>query len=125
MKRLTLTLSLLLATAAGALAAEPAMVADTPAGKIYTDAKGMALYTFDKDEAGKSNCYDNCAKNWPPFMAAADAKPEGEWTVVERTDGSKMWAYDGKPLYTFVKDTKPGEVMGDGANKVWHVAKPD
>lgn len=125
MKRFTLTLSLLLATAAGALAAEPAMVADTPAGKIYTDAKGMALYTFEKDEAGKSNCYDNCAKNWPPFMAAADAKPEGDWTIVERTDGSKMWAYDGKPLYTFVKDTKPGEVMGDGANKVWHVAKPD
>ena len=125
MKRLTLTLAALLATTAAALAAEPAMVAEAGGGKIYTDAKGMALYTFDKDETGKSNCYDMCAKNWPPFMAAADAKPEGEWTIVERTDGTKMWAYDGKPLYTFVKDTKPGEVMGDGANKVWHVAKPD
>ena len=30
-----------------------------------------------------------------------------------------------QPLYTFIKDTKPGEVMGDGANDVWHVAKPD
>lgn len=125
MKRLTLALAALLATSAAALAAEPAMVAEVGGGKIYTDAKGMALYTFDKDETGKSNCYDKCAKNWPPFMAAADAKAEGEWTVVDRTDGTKMWAYDGKPLYTFVKDTKPGEVMGDGANDVWHVAKPD
>lgn len=125
MKRLTLTLSILLATSAAALAAEPAMVAEAGGGKIYTDAKGMALYTFDKDEPGKSNCYDNCARNWPPFMAAADAKAAGEWTIVERTDGSRMWAYDGKPLYTFVKDTKPGEVMGDGANDVWHVARPD
>jgi predicted lipoprotein with Yx(FWY)xxD motif len=125
MKRLTLIFSALFAISAAALAAEPAKVADTAKGKIYTDAKGMALYTFDKDKAGKSACYDKCAKNWPPFAAAADAKPEGEWTIVDRTDGSKMWAYEGKPLYTFVKDTKPGEVMGDGANDVWHVAKAD
>jgi predicted lipoprotein with Yx(FWY)xxD motif len=125
MRRFALAFGIALAMASPVLAAEPAMVADTPNGKIYTDAKGMALYTFDKDEAGKSNCYDMCATNWPPFAAAADAKAEGEWTIVERTDGSKMWAYDGKPLYTFIKDTKPGEVMGDGANDVWHVAKPD
>jgi predicted lipoprotein with Yx(FWY)xxD motif len=125
MKRLAITIAALLATSVAGLAAEPAMVAEVGGAKIYTDAKGMALYTFDKDEAGKSNCYDKCAKNWPPFMAAADAKPEGEWTIVERTDGMKMWAYDGKPLYTFIKDTKPGEVMGEGANDVWHVAKPD
>jgi predicted lipoprotein with Yx(FWY)xxD motif len=124
MKRLTFILSALLVTSA-ALAAEPAMVADTPAGKIYTDAKGMTLYTFDKDEAGKTNCYDKCATAWPPLAAAADAKPEGEWTIVDRTDGTKMWAYDGKPLYTFVKDKKPGDVMGDGANGVWHVVKAD
>ena len=42
-------------------------------------------------------------------------RPEGEWTIVERTDGTKMWAYEGKPLYTFIKDKKPGDVTGDGA----------
>ena len=108
---------------AGTALAQPPGLKDQHGAKA--DAKGMALYTFDKDETGKSNCYDMCATNWPPFMAAADAQPEGEWTIVERTDGTKMWAYDGKPLYTFIKDTKPGEVMGDGANDVWHVAKPD
>ena len=72
-----------------------------------------------------SNCYDKCAVAWPPFMAAADAKAEGEWTLVERKDGSKMWAYEGKPLYTFVDDKKAGDVTGDGKGGVWHVAKSD
>lgn len=123
MSRIALAAAMLAATTALAFAAEPAMVAETAKGKVYTDAKGMTLYTFDKDEAGKSNCYDNCAKNWPPFMAAADAKAEGKWTLVTRTDGAKMWALDGKPLYTFVKDTKAGDVTGDGVNSIWHLAK--
>ncbi|MER2536083.1 MAG: hypothetical protein ABTQ31_13060 [Rhizobiaceae bacterium] len=123
MSRIALAAALLAATTALGFAAEPAMTADTAKGKVYTDAKGMTLYTFDKDDAGKSNCYDNCAKNWPPFMAAPDAKAEGKWTVVTRTDGSKMWALDGKPLYTFVKDAKAGDVTGDGVNSVWHLAK--
>ena len=47
--------------------------AETSAGEILTDAKGMTLYTFDKDTAGTSNCYDKCAVNWPPLIAAAGA----------------------------------------------------
>ena len=125
MKRFALALAALAATSVAAIAAEPATVAETASGKIYTDAKGMALYTFDKDETGKSNCYDMCATNWPPFMAAADAAPEGEWTIVERTDGSKMWAYDGKPLYLYIKDEKAGDMTGDGVGGVWHLAKAD
>ena len=50
-------------------------------------------------------------------------RPEGEWTVVDRTDGTKMWAYEGHPLYTYVEDKAPGEVTGDGKGGVWHVAK--
>ena len=51
-------------------------------GKALVDGKGMTLYIFDKDTAGASNCNDQCAINWPPLMAAADAKPAGQWTVV-------------------------------------------
>jgi predicted lipoprotein with Yx(FWY)xxD motif len=126
MMRLTLGLSAALLTISSTVAlAQPAKEADSSAGKIYVDANGMTLYTFDKDEPNKSNCYDDCAQNWPPLMAAADAQPEGEWTIVERTDGTRMWAYDGKPLYLWVKDTKPGDVTGEGVGGVWHVAKPD
>lgn len=105
--------------------AQAAKVADTPKGKTYVDAKGMTLYTFDKDAGGKSACNGPCATNWPPLMAAADAKASGDWTIVTRDDGSKMWAYKGKPLYTFAKDTKPGDTTGDGfLNGAWHMAKP-
>ncbi|MDD1140199.1 hypothetical protein M5G22_21770 [Pseudomonas sp. TNT2022 ID233] len=100
-----------------AMAAEPAMMKDG----MMVDHKGMTLYTFDKDSGGKSMCNGDCAKNWPPLMAPADAKAEGKWTVIKRDDGMMQYAYDGKPLYTFMKDTKPGDMTGDKMKDVWHV----
>ena len=92
---------------------------------MWTDDKGMTLYTFDHHGDGKSKCYDQCAKAWPPFAAAADATAEGKWTIVDRSDGTKMWAYDGNPLYTWTKDKKPGDVTGDGIGDVWRAAKAE
>jgi pentapeptide MXKDX repeat protein len=100
------------------------MVDHSEMGDVLTDKMGMALYTFDKDQPGMSNCYDNCAKNWPPLMASSDAKPMGDFTVIERKDGSMQWALHDMPLYTWVKDEKPGDVTGDGVGGVWHVAMP-
>lgn len=95
----------------------------TSAGEVLVDAKGMTLYTFDKDEAGKSNCSGDCAKAWPPAMAMESDKPVGNLTIIKRDDGSLQWADEGKPLYTFAKDTKPGDVAGDNFKNVWHVVK--
>jgi predicted lipoprotein with Yx(FWY)xxD motif len=86
------------------------------------DARGMTVYTFDKDAAdsGKSACSGKCAENWPPVQAGA-AQPSAPYSVVTRDDGSKQLAYKGKPLYTFVKDKKPGDKAGDKAmNNNWH-----
>jgi predicted lipoprotein with Yx(FWY)xxD motif len=91
---------------------------------VLADAKGMTLYTFDRDAAGTSNCYDQCATNWPPLTAPADATAQGPYTAVTRRDGSKQWAYNGKTLYTWIRDQKPGGTTGDGVNNVWKVAKP-
>ena len=87
---------------------------------------GMTLYTFDRDAAGsgKSVCNGQCATNWPPLMAGASDGNSGDWSVVTRDDGSKQWAYKGKPLYYWVKDQKAGDRTGDNVNNVWHVAKP-
>ena len=96
---------------------------DTAKGEVLTDARGMTLYTFDKDAGGKSMCNDDCAKNWPPLMAPADAKADGKWSVIKRDDGMMQYAYDGKPLYTFMKDEKPGDMTGDKMKSVWHVVR--
>jgi|SRR5271154_783225 len=92
---------------------------------VLVDAKGMTLYTFDKDTTpGKSMCNGRCLMNWPALMATGNAADMGDWTVVTRDDGGKQWAYKGKPLYTFAKDMKPGDTAGDGVGMVWHVAVP-
>jgi predicted lipoprotein with Yx(FWY)xxD motif len=107
---------------ATAAAAEPGKLADTDKGKIWVDAKGMTLYSFEKDTADKSACNGECATEWPPLAAAADSKADGEWTIVTRDDGSKMWAYEGHPLYTFKDDKKPGDVTGDNVDG-FHIVK--
>ena len=128
-------LALTLGAAALALFATAAIAEDYVGGAIKTTeiggkevlvgANDMTLYTYDKDAVGVTNCYDKCAENWPPLIADAGAKPDGDFTLVDRTDGSKMWAYGGKPLYTFLKDAKGGDKTGDGAGGVWHIATED
>jgi predicted lipoprotein with Yx(FWY)xxD motif len=125
MKRIAFCLTVLLAAGTAALADGPAKTMDSVAGKVLADDKGMTLYTFDNDAKGKSNCYGDCAKAWPPFIAKTDAKAEGDWTIVDRTDGTRMWAYDGKPVYTWVKDKKPGDVTGDMVGGLWHIIKAE
>jgi predicted lipoprotein with Yx(FWY)xxD motif len=105
--------------------AEPAKAGESAKGKTLVDAKGMTLYIYDRDTtADKSSCNGNCATNWPPLMASADAKPVGSWTVITRDDGGKQWAYKGKPLYFWKDDKKAGDAEGDGRNNVWHIAAP-
>jgi predicted lipoprotein with Yx(FWY)xxD motif len=121
----TLAFALSASVGAFAQAPAPAMIAETSKGKTLVDAKGMTLYIFDKDVGGKSACNGGCATNWPPFLAAGGAAAVGDWTTIVREDGKAQWAYKSKPLYTWAKDTKPGDITGDGfLNNAWHVATP-
>jgi len=92
-------------------------------GGMLVNSAGMTLYTFDKDAAGsgKSTCNGPCAVNWPPLTASAADSGSGAWSIVVRDDGSRQWAYQGKPVYLWIKDRKPGDKTGDGVNKVWHI----
>jgi predicted lipoprotein with Yx(FWY)xxD motif len=98
----------------------PAKVADG----VLVGPNGMTLYTFDRDTAGKSACNGPCATNWPPLMAKSGDTGSGDWSAVTRDDGSRQWAYKGKPVYYWAKDAKPGDRTGDGVNNVWHLARP-
>ncbi|OZG70018.1 hypothetical protein BTA51_28230 [Hahella sp. CCB-MM4] len=97
---------------------------NTSIGEVFATAKGMTLYTFTKDGASVSNCYDGCAGSWPPFLAKANAKTWGAFTVIERKDGTYQWAYKNQPLYTWVGDREQGDTTGHGVGKVWYAAQP-
>lgn len=99
----------------------PAMMKDG----MLVNAKGLTLYTFDRDVAGsgKSVCNGKCAVNWPPHLAAASDRPQGDYTIVVRDDGHRQWAFRGKPLYTWPEDQEPGDKYGDNYNKVWHIVR--
>ena len=126
--------TLLLATAAvGLLSTSFAMAEDYLGGAvksaevggktILTAAKDMTLYIWDKDAVGVSNCYEQCAVNWPPVLVPADTAVTGDFTLVDRTDSDmKIVAYKGWPLYLWIKDTKPGDTTGDGVGGPWHTA---
>jgi predicted lipoprotein with Yx(FWY)xxD motif len=125
MKKLLLAIVLPMALLAGCASlsggSEPAMMKDG----MLVNAKGMTLYTFDRDVAssGKSNCNGDCAVKWPPHLAGAYDQARGDYTIVVRNDGSKQWAFEGKPLYTWPEDQEPGDKYGDDKNKVWHIVR--
>lgn len=124
MMRMRAGLAAVLFAMSSAAIGAPAMTGESAMGPILVDENGMTLYTFDKDEAGVTNCYEQCAVNWPPLMAEDGAMADGDWTLVDRTDGGMMWAYKGQPLYLWKDDHNPGDTTGDGVGGVWHVAVP-
>ena len=93
---------------------------------ILTTSKGMSLYYFDKDSAGTSTCTGRCAKLWPAYTVTS-GQPSGPAGVAgglkafQGANGRQL-EYHGHPLYTYVKDTKPGDLKGVGIFPTWHVA---
>jgi len=104
----------------------PAKVVLTKQGPKLVDLKGMTLYTYERDTSGKtSNCNGKCTESWVPLAAAAEAKAIGDFTVIDREDGSKMWAYRYRPLYTSPADKAPGDANGNATTLQWRIARPD
>ena len=92
---------------------------------IVTDPAGRTLYTFDKDEAFKSRCEGGCLTAWPAYVT--DSQPAASVHSAAKRFGQgqrQQWAWQGKPLYYFAGDAKPGDVNGDGSGGVWHVVRP-
>jgi predicted lipoprotein with Yx(FWY)xxD motif len=104
----------------------PARAVLTKQGPKLVDLKGMTLYFYARDTSGKtSSCDGKCAESWVPLAAPADAKPIGDFTTITRNDGSKMWAFRYRPLYTSVADKSPGEANGNATTLQWRIARPE
>ena len=105
--------------------AVPIKFSQTQRGTVLADSRGMTLYYFDRDDTGnKSTCDGKCTEKWIPLTASDDAKPLGDFTVIIRSDHSKMWAYRYRPLYTSREDEAPGDTNGFDAENLWHIARP-
>ena len=89
--------------------------------RILTSTNGMTLYVSSRDSFRKSNCTDQCEKNWPPYKASPSDYNSGDFTTMKRDDGSLQWTFEGQPLYFFVKDAKPGDRTGHGIQGAWSV----
>ncbi len=98
---------------------------ETDQGGVLVDAEGMTLYVSGSDQTGESSCYADCARNWPPAAAPINAESQGTLAVIAREDGTRQWAYKGRPLYRWAGDKQPGDVTGDGLGGAWAVARTD
>ena len=98
-------------------------------GTYLTDAKGMTLYRFAKDQAGISACSGNCLEKWPAYYREHPAAPEGisadDFAAIKRADGVMQTTFRGYPLYYFFKDEMAGDAKGQGVKNVWFVINPD
>ncbi|NUP59899.1 MAG: hypothetical protein HOQ06_10570 [Pseudarthrobacter sp.] len=117
-------------TASASTAAAELMTASSSAGTIVVDAKGMSVYFFTKDTkgSGTSACTGGCLTQWPP-VTTTSATPSasgvtGTLGTITTPDGKKQVTLNGMPLYHFAKDTKAGDVLGQGVNNVWYLANP-
>lgn len=87
-------------------------------GMVLVDSKGMTLYEFEKDNGTESSCYGECAKYWPPLLSKGEPQPSNGANAsllgtTERKDGTMQVTYNGRPLYLFIEDKKPGEANGN------------
>ncbi len=82
---------------------------------------GKVAYTFDVDDVNVSNCYDACAKAWPPILIKDASILKAPMGVTVRKDGSLQLTLEGQPLYFFQGDKNPGDIKGDGLGNVWHI----
>jgi predicted lipoprotein with Yx(FWY)xxD motif len=130
-----------LAAAGGAMAAASSSgqaapkVAAAPSrfGTILFDGRGFVLYAFTRDGSRRSVCAGACAKAWPPYIVKSrptagtgvTAPPIG---TIRRNDGRLQATYHGRPLYYYVGDRQPRQILCQNVSEfggLWLVMRPN
>jgi predicted lipoprotein with Yx(FWY)xxD motif len=134
MRRFLVVAILALVAAAPAAAGNVTLSVKTSQyGPILFDGRGYVLYVFTHDPRGTSRCKGSCAAAWPPYLAkralraGAGAKQSLIGTTT-RADGTKQVTYAGRPLYYYVGDRKPGQILCQNIREfggLWLVARGD
>lgn len=90
-------------------------------GPIIADGSNRTIYLFTSDRSTTSTCYGPCAAAWPPVLTRGAPKPAGGLSgslgTTRRRGGALQVTYAGHPLYYYVGDTKPGEILCQNADE--------
>lgn len=103
---------------------------DPKLGEIVVDKNGMTVYRFMKDSAWpmKTACTGACLEKWPVVAPVEKNDTEGiikkGFVTFDRPDGIKQQTIDCWPIYTFAKDSKPGDTKGQGVGGTWFAVSP-
>jgi predicted lipoprotein with Yx(FWY)xxD motif len=96
-------------------------------GTVLVGENGHSLYAFSIDTKNHSNCKGACLKHWIPAMTSGKPRAGAGVKAAHLGQTRKHQAtYFGQPLYTFVKDTKSGQVKGQNlfaSGGYWNLVK--
>src|SRR5262249_26293786 len=131
---LGLALPVLGATGASAGASmTPTVTAGRSAyGVVLFDGHGKTLYASTRDRRGRSSCSGACAAVWPPYIAGDDPQvgPGAHFSLLgttRRADGKRQVTYAGRPLYYYIGDRKPGQILCQNVSEYggrWLIVRP-
>jgi predicted lipoprotein with Yx(FWY)xxD motif len=138
----SIVVALALAAAAAVATAAPAGMSDVTSkptlqarssayGRVLTDGRGFVVYAFTRDR-GRSACYGACAAAWPVYfkssrLTAGRGVARSKLGTTRRRDGPRQVTYAGHPLYYYVGDRKPGQILCQNVTEfggTWLVVRP-
>jgi predicted lipoprotein with Yx(FWY)xxD motif len=101
-------------------------------GRILFDGRGFVLYGFTRDARGRSRCTGACAKAWPPYLVrsrprAGEGVARTRLGTIRRPNGRLQATYFGRPLYYYVGDKRPGQILCQNVPEfggIWRVVRP-
>lgn len=126
-----IALSLVADQAAAARTTPTVVAGPSTYGVVLFDGHGNALYAFTRDPPGRSTCSGACAAAWPPYVVSGRVRPgvgiRGGLVGTATRDGRRQLTYAGRPLYFYIGDRKPGQILCQNVVEFggrWLVVRP-
>jgi predicted lipoprotein with Yx(FWY)xxD motif len=118
---------------AGASGVSRVSAAPSQFGTILFDGRGFVLYAFTRDTRGRSACSGACARAWPPYIVTGkliggSGVAAARLGTIRRSNGSRQATYAGRPLYYYVGDRKPRQILCQNVSEfggLWLVVRPN
>ena len=102
-------------------------------GRILFDGRGFVLYGFTADKKRRSVCFGACAAAWPPYLVTGTPRAgrgvkRSLLGTIRRPGGKRQVTYAGRPLYYYVGDRRPGQILCQDVCEFggdWLVVRPN